>query len=367
MKKILILGGYGNFGGRITAALAKAKLPTIIAGRNQRKAENLLNSLSQQYPESSIEIATFDVNKELSTRLEKLKPKLVINTVGPFQNSDYSIAKNCIQQKIHYIDLADGRDFVNGIGSLNSEATANNVLVISGASTVPGLSSAVISHFKKEFTSIDSLIYGITPGQKTPRGLATTQSILSYLGKPLRPYAGCDQQLYGWQDLYRQTYPELGKRWMANCDIPDLDIFPQRYGIKSLRFSAGMENSALHLSMWLISYLVRLGLPLHLEKHAERLLQLSQLFDIFGTEDGGMHMLLKGTDHEGKPKEIKWFLIVKNSDGPQVPCVPAIILAKKLMANKINSWGAVPCIEMMSLEEYMDELNDFAIQQMVFK
>jgi len=363
MNKILILGGYGNFGKRISTSLAKANIPIIISGRDRNKAESTLKELSQRYPNCSIEISIFDIHTDLKTQLEKLTPSVVIHTAGPFQTTDYSVAEICIQQKIHYIDLADARDFVTGIISLDKKAKENDVLIVAGASTVPGLSSAVLSHYKNQFSEIDSLIYGIAPGQKSPRGLATVKAILTYLGKPLKPYVGTNKELYGWQDLYRQEYPELGKRWMANCDIPDLDLLPQKYGIKSLRFSAGMESSLLHLGMWATSYLIRFGFPLNFSKHAKTLLKLSNLFNWQGTGTGGMHMLITGKDQQGNPKKIEWFIIAKNNDGPQIPCVPAIILAKKLFANTLQERGAIPCVGLVTLEEYMDELNDFAIKQ----
>lgn len=355
MSKVLILGGYGNFGQRIAARLVKAGILVIITGRNKEKAEALAAKLNA-------EAATFDVNKELDNQLKALKPKVVINTCGPFQNADYSVAKTCIENGVHYIDLADGRDFVNGISALDAAAKAKNVLAVSGASTVPGLSSAVLEKFKDEFSEIDSLVYGITPGQKASRGLATTQGILTYLGKPLKPIAG-NKIRYGWQDIYRQEYPVLGKRWMANCDIPDLDLFPQRYGIKSIQFSAGMENTFLHLSIWTVSWLKRFGLPVKLENHAETLLKLSHWFDIFGTADGGMHVIIQGKDKQGKLYTRKWFIIAKNGDGPQIPCVPAIILAKKLMSGELQTTGAMPCTAMVTLEEYIAELGDFNIHQ----
>ena len=354
MSKVLILGGYGNFGQRKAERLTKAGIAVIIAGRNKEKAEKLATRLNA-------EAATFDVNKELDSQLKSLKPKVVINTCGPFQNADYSVAKTCIENGVHYIDLADGRDFVNGISALDREAKAKNVLVISGASTVPGLSSAVLEKFKNEFSEIDSLVYGITPGQKASRGLATTQGILTYLGKPLKSVVG-NKTRYGWQDIYRQEYPELGKRWMANCDIPDLDLFPQKYGIKSIQFSAGMENTFLHLSIWAISWLKRFGLPVKLENHAELLLKLSHLFDWLGTADGGMHMIMRGKDRGGEQNEKKWFIIAKNGDGPQIPCVPAIVLAKKIISDKLAFTGAMPCVGMVTLEEYMVELEGFDIE-----
>lgn len=359
-KKILILGASGNFGSKIAKALAKENIPIILAGRNEHLLIALKNEIQNL---TTVEISVFDINTDTPEQLVLLKPFIVINTCGPFQLTDYTIASYCINQGIHYIDLADGRSFVSRIhDALDQKAKDNNCLVISGASTVPCLSSAVLEQYKNEFSSIDSLVYGITPGQKTERGLATTQSILSYVGKPLKPISGATRTVYGWQDLYLQPYPIIGKRWMANCDIPDLDLFPNYYKIKHIQFSAGIENSFLHLSLWFLSWLVRLGLPINLEKHAKILLQASHLLDRFGSEDGGMHMIISGKDKQGKSKTIKWFLIAENGNGPHIPTIPAIILTKKLLNNNIKLTGAMPCIGLISLEEYLAELKEYNVK-----
>ncbi len=360
-NKVLILGGYGNFGKRIATALAKDGIAIIIAGRDEEKAKNLHSLLQEKYPNSNIEIAIFDAAKNLSSQLEKLAAAVVINTAGPFQNANYDIAKTCINHGINYIDLADGRDFVREISTLDDAAKKSGSLVISGASTVPALSSAVLEKYKNRFDKIDKMIFGVSPGQKASRGLATTKGILSYIGKPLKSHAGVDKTRYGWQDLYCITYPaNLGNRLMANCDIPDLDLLPKRYNIGSIRFSAGMESFALHLGIWLTSWLVRLGLLINLEKHAKLLLKTSFLFDFLGTDAGGMHVILKGTKN-GLKKEVRWFIIAKNGDGPQIPTIPAIILAKKIIRGQIAQSGALPCVAMVSLEEYLAELKEFAV------
>ena len=352
MNKILVLGGYGNFGKRISARLAKAGFAVVIGGRDATKATKLAAELKT-------EMAVFDLNTELQQHIKSVKPKIIINTCGPFQNASYLVAKICIEHGVHYIDIADDRKFVCGITHLDLLAKQQGVLVVSGASTVPCLSSAVIEALKGEFSEIESLIYGISPGQKTGRGLATTKSVLSYLGKKLQPAAG--KIRYGWQDLYRQEYPELGKRWMANCNVPDLDLFPLRYGLKSIQFSAGMESQALHLGMWITSWLIRLGLPINLEKYAAELLHFSHYFDFFGSDDGGMHVIINGKNHTGEALQKKWFVIAKKGDGPQIPCTPAIILAKKLINSEFAYVGAAPCVGMISLAEYLKELEGFAI------
>ncbi len=251
MDKVLILGGYGNFGKRIAVALVRSHVPVIIAGRNEAKAAALANQLRQQHPDVEISYAALDAEQGLSLHLQTLRPAVVINTCGPFQLKHYRVAQACITGRVHYIDLADGREFVTGITTLDAQAKAAGTWVISGASTVPCLSSAVLEHYRHEFASIDALRFGISPGQKAERGLATTQGILTYIGRQLKPVKGDTRPRYGWQDLYRQHYPVLGTRWMANCDIPDLDLFPLQYGIQHVQFSAGMECAPLHLGTWM--------------------------------------------------------------------------------------------------------------------
>ena len=361
MRPVLILGGYGNFGKRIARALNGDGIAVIIAGRNGEKAVELVASLNSPNASSAV----FDVHRALDQQLKVMKPGVVINTCGPFQSSDYKVAQTCIENGVHYIDLADGRDFVPGITALDGAATAAGVSVISGASTVPGLSSAVLEKFAPEFSRIDEMRYGISPGQKAERGLATTQGILGYVGKAFEPFASGQKRVFGWQDIYRQSYPELGKRWMANCDIPDLGLFPDRYGIRSIRFSAGLELGVLHLGLWGLSWLVRLGLPLGLERLAVAMLKISNAFNRFGSADGGMHIVLSGLDHDGQPHSRSWFIVARSGDGPHIPTVPAVILAKDLVRGEPVPKGAHPCVGLVSLDRYWAELGGFDMSQYI--
>ena len=97
-----------------------------------------------------------------------------------------------------------------------------------------------------------------------------------------------------------QAYPDIGRRWMSNCEIPDLDLLPAKYGVEKIRFSAGMELSVVHLGLWLLSWAVRLKFPFDLPTYAPALLKTSLWFDRFGSADGGMHMIVEGENHAGQ-------------------------------------------------------------------
>ena len=186
---------------------------------------------------------------------------MLINASGPFQAQSYGLARACIRAGCHYIDLADARAFVTGITQLDREARAAGVSVISGASSVPGLSSAVIEAYAGELATLDAVDIGISPGNSFDPGLATTASILGAVGKPYGVLSGGGQQtVYGWQGLRRHRFPQIGARWMSNVEVPDLDLLPARYpGLKTARFSAGVEVGMFHLALWGLSWLVRAG------------------------------------------------------------------------------------------------------------
>lgn len=362
MQRVLIIGGYGNFGSVISKTLAKeSDIQIIVAGRSLQKAESFIQTLEAK---NKAEATFIDINKNIASVLNDIKPNILIHTSGPFQGQSYDVAKACIQASIHYIDLADGRDFVEGISSLHSLAKEANILLISGASSVPCLTSALIDHYHDEFKALDGLDYGITTAQKTTRGLATTAAILGYTGKSFQTIInGVQTKIYGWQGLTVRKYKNLGWRLLGYCDVPDLALFPKRYpSLKSIRFYAGLELPFIHVTLWGLSWLVRLGIIKHLEKFAPLMLRLSFMFDWVGTSNSAFHMSLSGKDINGVTnKTITFELLARSGDGPNIPCMPAIIMTKKLVKNEINQRGAFPCIGFISRDEYLDELKNFDI------
>lgn len=273
------------------------------------------------------------------------------------------MARACIAQQCHYLDLADARDFVATIGDLDSEARAANVLVVSGASSVPCLTAAVIDDYLPGFAELREVDYGISAAQHTNRGLATTSAVLSYVGKPMTMLRNRTMQtVYGWEDTHSEDYGELGWRLFGNCDIPDLALFPRRYpSLRSMRFSAGHELKLLHLGTRMLGALVRLGIIKSLSNHAGLLLRLAFVFDRFGSGRSGFHMTLKGVALDGRMKERRFQLIARSGHGPFIPCMPAILLARQLAAGRSMRTGATPCLDLINLKSYLEALDGLDI------
>ncbi len=362
VKRVLIIGGYGNFGSYITRKLARENLQIIIAGRSEKKCKSFIRRIRKA--KNFVEYEVFDITKEIP--LSRINPDVVIHTSGPFQEQSYDVAMACIRRGVHYIDLADGREFVLGIESLSDLAAAAGVAVISGASSVPCLSSAIFDRYSQQFAVVDELDYGITTAQRTKRGLATTRSIMGYVGKPFETtLSGKRQNIFGWQDLHFHTYPEIGSRPLSNCDIPDLDIFPARYPtLKTIRFSAGVELKLMHIGLWLLSWLVRFKWVRSLEPSSEFLLNMSDNFDWMGSDKSAFHMKLTGRDAHGEKLEKLIHIVAKEGHGVRIPCVPAVYLAKRLAFGEKVVPGAYSSAGLIALDEYLKELEGLNVTLM---
>lgn len=366
--RILILGGYGNFGARIARRLAAdARMRLWIAGRDRAKAEALCRNLGST-PDRAAQALQLDLaDPAWRQTLDVIRPHLVIHTCGPFQGSTADVAQAAIARGCHYIDLADSREFVLGFNTLDAAAREHNVLAVTGASTVPGLSAAVIDRFRGDFAILDAIECGISPGNRTERGLATVAAILSYSGKPIpRWHDGRWQDTFGWQDLHRHRFPNpVGARWLSACDVPDIGLFPDRYGLRDLRVAAGLELSFLHLGLWSLSWLARAGLVADWARYSRPLARISEWFDKLGSDAGAMFVRLRGRDHEGKELTRTWSILATSGDGPQIPCTAAVLLARKLASGDLPERGARPCLDLFSLDEFLAEMADYNIRTMI--
>ncbi|HEY5800322.1 MAG TPA: saccharopine dehydrogenase NADP-binding domain-containing protein, partial [Burkholderiaceae bacterium] len=122
--RVLVIGGYGLFGGRLAALLARQPgLQVLVGGRSLESAQALASKL-QAGSSATLEAHAIDADSpHLAATLKTLRANVVVHTAGPFQGQDYHVALACIDAGAHYIDLADGREFVQGIVALNEQAS----------------------------------------------------------------------------------------------------------------------------------------------------------------------------------------------------------------------------------------------------
>jgi NAD(P)-dependent dehydrogenase (short-subunit alcohol dehydrogenase family) len=354
--RIVVVGGGGNFGARIVRALrGDPNIELLVAGRrivSVPGAEDVTGVLID------IDDAGF------AGALKAVSPGLVIHCVGPFQGQDYRVANAALAARAHYLDLADGRQFITEFAaSVNAQAVSVDRVAISGASTLPALSSAVVDEFQIGMSSLESIEVTIAPGQRAPRGKATLEAVFSYLGRPFAVWReGRWRRAWGWMEL-QETRLDIGGRLAAACDVPDLELFPSRYaGVQTVRFSAALEFGVQHLTLWSLAALRRIGLPFPVDRWAVSLNRLAGKFDAAAGEKGGMRVSVVGERSDGRGRMRRtWQLTAPAMDGPEIPCMAAILLARRLARGDAFPSGAHPCVGFLTLSEFAPEFARWKI------
>lgn len=357
--RIVVLGGFGNFGARICRALAVHPGIQVIAASRHPVGP---------LPDPRVRATRLDcLAPEFGPQLRALAPDLVIHCAGPFQGQDYRVVQAVLRAGSHYIDLADGREFVTRFAEHNDRwAREAGKLAICGASTLPALSSAVVDHLQGRVWGLEEIQTIIAPGQAAPRGAATIAGVLTYAGRRFDWLVdGRWCRAWGWQGL-RRFDMTIGQRLAAACDVPDLALFPARYsGLRTVQFRAALEVRAQQIGLWVFAMLRRLGVPLPLKRLGSALAVTATALDRFGTDRGGMQVSLIGTQPDGGRVRIAWNLVAPANHGPEIPCMPAYLLARKIAAGSLTGSGAYPAVGFLDLAEFRPEFALWGISTTV--
>lgn len=357
--KVLVVGGYGNFGSIVCRHLAS--MPDVdlaISGRDPHKLLRKVEALQAASGKTCASWCGDAMGPGFLSALGSMGIELVVHTGGPFQGQSYAVAESCIEAGVNYCDLSDCRTFVNGIGILDARAKAAGLAILSGCSSVPTLSSAIIDQQRYRFQRIDSIEHGISSSAKMP-GLSTVEGVLAYAGKPIKQLKdGRVHEVPGWQDLTLRRMPHLGTRLLANVDVPDMDIFAGRYGARTLSFKAGAGLKLGGVANALFAQAQKIGLIRDHAPWAARLHRLGTWFERLGDGKSAMYIDVQGLGVEGQPLSMTAQLTAWNDKGPEIPSCAAVALATKMAQGYVPEPGARPCVGEITVDEYMAAIND---------
>lgn len=357
--KVMVIGGYGNFGSIVCRHLVVMPgVDLVIAGRDPHKLSRKVDELKARSGTVCESWCGDAMGTAFKSALGEMGIQWVIYTGGPFQGQSYAVAEGCIDAGVSYCDLSDCRTFVTGIGALDARAKQAGVAILSGCSSVPTLSAAIIDQHRYRFKRIDSIEHGISSSARMP-GLSTVEGVLAYAGKPIKQLKnGQVHEVPGWQGLTLRKMHHLGTRVLANVDVPDIDIFASRYGAKTLGFKAGSGLKLGGVANYLLAQALRMGLVRDYAPWAARLHRWGSWFERFGDGKSAMYIDVQGIGVEGKPLSMSVQLTAMNDKGPEIPSCAAVALVAKVVQGYVPEPGARACVGEITLDEYMAAIND---------
>jgi hypothetical protein len=357
--RVLILGGYGVFGGRLALLLAEEPgLTLIIAGRSQSAAEAFCARFKGQ---AQCEAAVVDRDGDLAATLARLKPDLLIDASGPFQNygpAPYRVIEAALAYGVDCLDYADGSNFVEGVAQFDEAARQRDVAVVSGVSSFPALTAAVCRRLGHDLSHMDRIIAGIAPSPYAGVGLNVIRAIASYAGKPLEiTRDGRAAQAFGLAESRRFTVAPPGRLPLRNLrfslvDVPDLRALPKEWpGLREIWIGAAPVPEVLHRALNGLAKLVRAGL-------APALTPLSPLFHFainhlrWGEHRGGMFVRVEGRAADQTPVVRIWHLLAEGDDGPLIPAMALAALVRRRLSGQRLAPGARSAVRELELSDY---------------
>jgi len=351
--KILMLGGYGVFGGRLAHLIQDLPIDVLIAGRSFEKAQRFCTDIG------TIGNAKFTAivldRKDIIQALETYTPDLVVDASGPFQtygNDPYSVIRACIEARVHYMDFADAADFVFGVSTLDSAAKDAGVFALSGVSSFPVLTAAVLRQAENH-GSIKSVWGGIAPSPYAGIGLNVMRAVVGYAGKPVKLWRNGPAVAPGLAETKFATISVPGHIPLKHLrfslvDVPDLQVLPPEHPqLEDIWMGAGPVPDILHRCLNGLAKLRAKGWLPDLTPFAPLFYRILNLMK-FGEHRGGMILNVTFHDH----RQISWHLLAEGDDGPFIPSMAIEALIRKLLDDVSIKPGARPAIHALELSDY---------------
>lgn len=359
MVKVLVLGGYGVFGGRLCELLAAdPRLQLIISGRSQAKAEAFCQGLDAAQPAQALR---FDRRGDAIEQLRRAAPDLLIDASGPFQaygERPYVLIEACLELAIDYMDFADGAEFVAGVARFDQAARQRGIVVLSGVSSFPVLSAAVLRRLTADFSRVDQIYGGIAPSPFAGVGLNVIRAIAGYAGQPIALRRDGQQRIgYALTETldYRISPPgylPLDRIRFSLVEVPDLQVLPALWPeANTVWMGAGPVPEILHRALNLLAGLVRWRLLPSLAPFAA-LFHFAINTLRFGAHRGGMFIEVQGQTAAGRACTRSWHMVAEGDDGPYIPCMALQALVLRLLAQRRPAPGARAASQDLEFEDY---------------
>jgi hypothetical protein len=351
---VVVYGGAGFFGSLLVRdLLANSQARIIVAGRNPDT--NLFAGHGGRVAFYQSNLSDYD-----SVCSTIAGAQVAIDASGPFQGHTLNLLRACIAQRVHYIDLADDRDFVQRAYALENEIEAAGIAALIGSSVVPGIASLLLEHARERLGPLKKARIFITPGTKNPRGSGSFECLLATVGEPFNvPAEDGAKTVYGWSGRERVEFPlPLGERYAYYAvDIADYFVQPRLFGLDAVDFKIASELDGLNRMLGALRWTKQ---KLHL-RSLHWTLPIARVIiaaaAAFGTSHGGF--MVEAQSREGKKMSVA---VLAAEQGERIPSLLPAIAAERLLSGSLSKRGIVPAPAWMGFDDLVRELAGRGVQ-----
>ncbi|KOY83810.1 saccharopine dehydrogenase NADP-binding domain-containing protein [Lysinibacillus macroides] len=331
---ILIIGGYGEVGGKIAKLLLQSYPNRIwIAGRNIDKARQFC--IQQDRLAMPIQM---DVSKKVHP--EQLESVALV--IMCLEQKDTAFVQLCLKKGIMYIDITASYTFLKKLEELHPLAAQNHATAVFSVGMAPGLTNLMAMHAAKQLSTLEKLHISILIGAGAIHGTAAILWILHQLNQPFSSYN--NQSVANFTNKRTVQFKKIGKCSVYQFNFSDQHTLTKHFPSIPIETRLGFDVESLNR---FVSFLQksRIAYLLKFNRIQTLLASLIQKVKI-GSDVCGIQIEAIGKKHH---KEASYTLDFLERDESLVTAKVAAFVVKELLSNK-HPAGAYHIEELFTLE-----------------
>ena len=331
---VVVFGGHGVFGSRVSAELARLGCVVTVAGRDVSRAAAFAKSLGPGH--RAVRADVTDVKGLAATLAGHV---VAVHCAGPFSARHHELLDACLDTGCSYVDIADDRGYAAYVRGQDTRLRARGRAAVYGCSSLPGLSLALARVARGSRGDAPSRVrVTLFIGNDNPKSAAAATSVLAGLGREIQTP---QRTLRGFREHESVDLPRpFGRRTAYAFESPDYDLMPAAVEAGDVIVLVGFEN---RVAGPLFSWLGRL--------RAGWGGGAARVFSVLGR--------LSRTGHSGGVimAELFWpdgtrhyAALSAPSDGQHLAALPAALAAQALAAGRAPAVGALTVDELLGAE-----------------
>lgn len=163
MKKIIVLGGYGEMGTVITTDLAETAkdCQIVIAGRDKQKAKALADSLNKK----NITFAEANISDKTQTEEVIEGADVLVNATNYYNN--LQVMEKALTHNVNYVDLGGLYHMTLKQLKLTERFEKNGLVAMIGCGSTPGITNVMVDYASRMLDRVDTVDIQFGDGDST--------------------------------------------------------------------------------------------------------------------------------------------------------------------------------------------------------
>lgn len=333
MKRVIVVGGFGFFGGAVVELLRAIGVAPLIASR--RATADL----------------QIDAEDPASLRAGLRREDIVVDTAGPFQNRTTALVEAAMDIRFDVIDISDSLDYTLRVDALRPRIEETGIRVLTSCSSVSTVVAALVRRSGVQDPVRVSVF--LSPAAKETASSGTGGSLQHSLGRTIRVLRGGRLvSAVGWRESRPfQMPPPIGRACGYLMESVHALTLPRIWpSLREADFWVDSRVPGLNLVFslaarvpvmrWIVSRLQSRGLVV------ARLL---------GSKAGGMLVEIEGAG------AVAQAILVARRRSYLVAVAPAVLVARALSEGRFEPRGLVPHDRHVDPEELVGYLSNLGV------